>query len=58
MIEKDISTVTFKDVKEFCGLKLRESLRIDYKRDFQNELERIVAGTLSLRKSALQISNL
>lgn len=41
---KDISTVTFADVKEFYDLKLRESLRIDYKRDFPNELERIVAS--------------
>ncbi len=41
---RDISTITFVDVKEFCDLKLRESLRIDYKRDFPSELERIIAS--------------
>jgi hypothetical protein len=39
-----MSAITYDDVKGFCDLSIREGLRIDYKRDFPNELERIVAS--------------
>jgi hypothetical protein len=41
---KDIVSISFNDVMNFFNLKIRESLRIDYKRDFPAELERIVAS--------------
>lgn len=41
---KDIANVSYKDVKHFCSAKIREGLRIDYKREFPQELEKTVAS--------------
>jgi hypothetical protein len=41
---KDIASISFDDVQNFYNLRIREGLRIDYKRDFPSELERIVAS--------------
>lgn len=44
LFTKDVANVTFDDVRRFCDLRIREGLRIEYKVDFPEELEKAVAS--------------
>jgi hypothetical protein len=41
---KAIEAVTFDDIKRFCDSKIREGLRVDYKKDFPQELEKTISA--------------
>jgi predicted HTH transcriptional regulator len=41
---KTVDSITFADIEAFCLLKLPEGLRLDYKLDIPNDLEKLVAA--------------
>lgn len=44
LFTKEITKITFEDVSNFCNEQIRESINLDYKKDFPNDLEKTIAA--------------
>jgi len=44
LFTKEITKITFEDVLNFCNERIKESINLDYKKDFPSDLEKTIAA--------------